>query len=449
MNSMVQNQLTAPCRIVQRDAATAAAFLRLPVVFRLWRALILAADAGGAGRASVVRHQPAPETAENKRHDVVDSNKQADAAPRRSEQFLQSTLDALTAHIAIVDEGGTILAVNAAWRRFAEINGLGWPDHGVGRSYLAACDDATERGDSEATAVAAGIRAVLSGEQESFEWEYPCHGPTERRWFVVRISRFVDAGRTRAVVAHENVTARRQAEEEHQAFLDAAAHDLKNPLAGIHVQAQLLRRRMRRGAELSQLEVSVAAIEAAVERTRLIIDELLDVARLRAGQPLEIARAETDLVALARTAIDAQHEMSENHQLRFEATVPQLVGGWDAARLARVLDNLLNNAIKYSPDGGTVTVHVAHEEDGSGSWAVVTVRDDGLGIPAADLPYLFTRFRRGRNVAGRISGSGIGLSGAKQIVEQHGGTITVASEEGQWTTVTVRLPFGVPQAALS
>src|SRR5205085_140437 len=124
------------------------------------------------------------------------------------------------------------------------------------------------------------------------------------------------------------------------------------------------------------------------------------------------------------------------HSIHVEATVSALVGLWDGARLERVLLNLFANAVKYSPDGGAISLTVSREDH----WAVVTVRDQGLGIPAADLPHIFERFHRAGNV-GRISGTGIGLAEARQIVEQHGGTVTVASQEGCGTTFTLRLPL--------
>ena len=128
---------------------------------------------------------------------------------------------------------------------------------------------------------------------------------------------------------------------------------------------------------------------------------------------------------------------------------------WDSARLERVLDNLLSNAVKYSPDGGLITVSIARERGSGGlspsptpdshapapsSWATVAVRDPGIGIPAADLPHTFHLFHRAGNV-GQIAGTGIGLAGVKQIVEQHGGAVTVESGEGDGSAFTVRLPL--------
>ena len=110
-------------------------------------------------------------------------------------------------------------------------------------------------------------------------------------------------------------------------------------------------------------------------------------------------------------------------------------------RLEQVFDNLLANAIKYSPLGGDIHISVYQETVDRQGWAVVSVRDDGIGIPAGDLPKLFTWFHRAANVGG-IPGSGLGLAGARAIVEQHGGAISVASSEGSGSTFTVRLPLG-------
>jgi len=127
-------------------------------------------------------------------------------------RLAQSAHDALSAHIAILDEQGTILEVNAAWKRFARENNLAGDRHGVGENYLTVCDAASGEFAEEASAMAAGIRGVITGQHEEFHLEYPCHSPGEQRWFIGRATRFVDDGVVRVVVAHENITVRKQAE---------------------------------------------------------------------------------------------------------------------------------------------------------------------------------------------------------------------------------------------
>jgi len=187
---------------------------------------------------------------------------------------------------------------------------------------------------------------------------------------------------------------------------------------------------------VAALEDGLRDIESAAGRAATLIDELLDAAHLEAGRPLDLRPTAVDAIALARGRVDEWQRTAPGHVIRVEAEHPTLVGSWDALRLSRILDNLLGNAVKYSPAGGTVTVRIARE----GGWALLAVRDEGIGIPAADLPHVFERLRRGGNVGG-IGGTGIGLAGVKRIVEQHGGTIAVESEEGVGSVFTVRLPL--------
>ncbi|HEX3640805.1 MAG TPA: ATP-binding protein, partial [Ktedonobacteraceae bacterium] len=124
-----------------------------------------------------------------------------------------------------------------------------------------------------------------------------------------------------------------------------------------------------------------------------------------------------------------------------EASVPELVISGDHVRLERVCTNLLSNAIKYSPQGETVTIAVSKVENESKSWAKLTVQDQGVGIPAEEVPHIFEPFYRASNIVDRIAGTGIGLASVSQIIEQHGGTITVQSEVGVGTTFIIYLPL--------
>ena len=125
----------------------------------------------------------------------------------------QRTLDSLSAHIAIIDETGAIVTVNKAWRDFARVNGLAAQNYAEGANYLRTCDSAAGAHSEEAAPFAEGIRSVLSGQREKFELEYPCHSPSERRWYIGRVTQFAADGPLRAVVAHENITKRKLAEE--------------------------------------------------------------------------------------------------------------------------------------------------------------------------------------------------------------------------------------------
>jgi signal transduction histidine kinase len=204
--------------------------------------------------------------------------------------------------------------------------------------------------------------------------------------------------------------------------------------------ANLRRRRATPTPETQPLIDALEQIETSAGRMAHQLDELVDASRLQAGRPLELRREPLDLIGLARQVIAEHQQTTERHLLQLMTGVPQLIGVWDSVRLGRVLDNLLSNAVKFSPRGGVIQVCVDFD-DVPDKCALLRVSDHGEGIPEEDLPHIFERFRRGGNVQGRIPGTGIGLSGAKRILEQHGGSINIESAVGEGTTVTVRLPL--------
>lgn len=131
-----------------------------------------------------------------------------------AERFIQSALDALSAHIAILNDNGDIIGVNSSWRKFANQNSFKDTDFGIGLNYLDVCDRSAELNSQDAPLVAKGIRDIISGHAEAFQLEYPCHSPTEKRWFVVRISSFRWESDLRVIVAHQNVSQLKNAQVE-------------------------------------------------------------------------------------------------------------------------------------------------------------------------------------------------------------------------------------------
>jgi signal transduction histidine kinase len=166
---------------------------------------------------------------------------------------------------------------------------------------------------------------------------------------------------------------------------------------------------------------------------------MTDVAQLQMGEPLSFDVALVDLTALVRHAAALLSPSSARCTL-VEPVGPALVRG-DAHRLERVIQNVVDNAVKFSAPQAPVVVRVEPQ----GTWFVIRVSDRGRGIPAEDLPRIFTRFYRGSNAAS-AKGSGIGLASAKAIVEQHGGRIDVRSTPDYGTTVSIRLPAATPRA---
>ena len=217
-------------------------------------------------------------------------------------------------------------------------------------------------------------------------------------------------------------------------FISAAAHDLKTPLTTLVAQAQFLERRAETEPSAPADLPGLRRIVREGRRLSSLVLELLDASRLEQGT-LVGEREPVDLVELAREV--ARHDSYDGHRITVAADAP-VVGSYDLRRIGQVLENLVENAVKYSPEGSEVRVAIA-QRNGE---AFIDVTDQGIGIPAADLPQIFQRFHRGSNVDDRrFAGMGLGLFISKGIVEQHGGRVSVESRVGAGSTFHVVLPL--------
>ena len=169
-------------------------------------------------------------------------NELLEAKVKEAQRFLLSTFDSLPSHVAVLDQEGTILAVNRAWQTFSETNGGSASSCGVGANYITACERASGDEMDQSWSVVQGVRKVMAGEIAEFHREYPCHGPEERRWFTVRVTPFVGEGPMRVLVTHENITERilvekslEQAQWEMVQRLARAA-EYRDDNTGLHIQ---------------------------------------------------------------------------------------------------------------------------------------------------------------------------------------------------------------------
>ena len=221
-------------------------------------------------------------------------------------------------------------------------------------------------------------------------------------------------------------------------LLAVAAHELKTPLTTVLGYTQTLQLRAARDGHCTRRDQdTLHVIAAQARRLQRLIDSVLDLARLHNGQ-MQIAKQVVDLAALARQAVANARLTAARHLIEFRGPDAPVVIVGDSVRLEQVLQNLLDNAVKYSPADGVITVCV---EQGNAK-AVLTVSDQGIGIPEAARAQLFERFYRASNLdRRRVQGTGIGLSIVSEIVALHGGVVEVDSTEGHGSTFTVRLPL--------
>jgi signal transduction histidine kinase len=223
-------------------------------------------------------------------------------------------------------------------------------------------------------------------------------------------------------------------------FLRTMAHDLKTPLTSLAWHAQVLARMESSGKLVEPGTLSsTTAIVASAQELMANIDELRDLVSLQHGAGLRLNREPFDLVALVSEAVATTGD-SGKHGVRLNGGSGPIVIEADRVRLKRVLCNLLDNAFKYSPPGSEVVITIEPAREHGRDGVLVHLQDQGAGIPSADLPFVFERYRRGSNVRDSIAGEGIGLASAQRLVESHGGRLTVWSQEGFGTTFSMWLP---------
>ncbi len=250
----------------------------------------------------------------------------------------------------------------------------------------------------------------------------------------------------RSAVAIDNALLYEEAQESARArdqFLAVAAHELRSPLTSMKGFAQLLLRRAKRLPGGSEWITPLQTIDAQVNRMTALVSRLLDVSRIEEKR-LQLHVEPVDMVEVVRGAAVEAQLAAEQHTVVARFAEESLVATVDRTRIEQVLANLLDNAIKYSPEGTTVEVTLrAGDND-----VIIAVTDEGPGIPADSLKRLFERYYRGMSSRSATEGLGLGLYVAHGIVIAHGGQMWVESEVGNGTTFSLSLPRGGPDAAI-
>ncbi|GGL24697.1 ATP-binding protein [Planomonospora parontospora] len=307
-------------------------------------------------------------------------------------------------------------------------------------------------------AVDAYLRALASG--EAAETVFRFRGLDDvTRWLWCRARPRREDGRLLVDGISSDVTEHYRLDEERERLLEeerrrverledldrmkdelvaVVSHELRSPIGAIRGYTEML---LDDPGLAGERRSFAEVIDRRSEHLQRLVDDLLDLARFDAGR-VGVDLRPVSLSGLVRDAVDDQRPAAAVKRLTVTADAPgRLPVRADPVRLRQVLDNLLSNAVRYTPVGGSVAVTARCE----GAEAVIAVADTGIGIPAEEYPRLFDRFFRASTArrAG-ITGTGLGLAVTRAVVEAHGGTVTAAPRRGGGTVFTVRLPVGGP-----
>jgi PAS domain S-box-containing protein len=344
------------------------------------------------------------------------------AATVADDELLQTMFAEAPDGIVMADQEGRCVAVNA---RFCEI---------VGRSrselMSMALADLVAPVETPRLASTRRRRLTHTGGIESGEWRVRAGGSEIT---VEANARTLANGRCLAVV--RDVSTRRRAESSRDEVLRSVSHELRSPLQSIALTAQQLGEKLQLGLEPQVLRVSVDRILRASRSMARLVEDLLDVASIEAGR-LGLRPVTLRPDTLVREAIDAFTAQAESQGIALTmaaVTATALVG--DQGRLLQALSNLVGNALKFTPPGGTVLVCADDDDDG---FVRISVVDSGPGLPREQVARAFEPFWQSRLADRR--GRGLGLAIAKGIVEAHGGSIWLESEPGRGTIVRFTVP---------
>jgi PAS domain S-box-containing protein len=398
----------------------------------------------------------------------ITERSRAEQEKRQWENFNRAVLDSLSASIAVLDPAGKYLAVNEAWSTFAEENELvvqSWRTD----NYLESVKRAAQTGDQLAAEALAGIRAVLNGELATFTQEYPCHSPTTKRWYYMRVGKLIGE-RMGVVVSHTDITERKNAEELlresnrtledamralntkneevhamtqqlwHSAKLASVgelaagiAHELNNPLATVSLRVESVLNRMP-ADDVRRRPLEVVQQEA--KRMGNLVAGLLQFSR-RSQDESSSVEVRDEL----QKALELVHHLTHKRRIKIVQEIqPGLPSVFaDRQKLRQLFLNLLTNAIDAMPSGGTLTLRAALSRLENDQSAVqIEIADTGAGIPPEHLQKVLEPFF---TTKAEGHGTGLGLAICRRVVQEHNGTMQFFSEMGKGTTVRIVLPL--------
>ena len=372
------------------------------------------------------------------------------AAQENERRTLQTIIDALPAGVILRNKGGKPFVYNEAALKLAYNYGEVQTALETGQTPIEPVWEIT-RPDGTVIGPDAFPSQVVIQTEEPVETSHLFVRQRDGRLVPILLNAVplqdAEGNYTRGLSVFQDITALKELERHKDEFISVASHELRGPLTVIRGQTQLLQRQLRRQEKhgetvpgLPYIMESMESIEAQTARLNDLVNDLLDVSRIQAGK-LNLQRGTVPLMPLITKAIQHWKPASDRHVLGLETDMPagEVLGHWDARRVEQILNNLLGNALKYSPEGGNVEVWVQVNEQKR--HVLIRVRDEGLGIPPEALPHLFERFYRAGNVSS-IGGTGLGLFISRQLAVAHGGDLWAESAGlAKGSTFFLRLPL--------
>jgi two-component system NtrC family sensor kinase len=328
-------------------------------------------------------------------------------------QKLETILDHIEDGVIILDSNDNLLLLNPAVRRAF---GIDKEEQITGKNVFSVIPHQDLR-----NLITMGRSNPLQYHEISFE---------DERVFNAQYASIPGIG---IAVTMQNITYLKQIDHMKNEFISTVSHDLRSPLTAILGYVELLD---RVGTVNDQQKDFIRRVQVSVQSVTALINDLLELGKIEAGISGMVDTVPVD--AVLNFAIENfSYQIAEkklNLQTNLPAQVPLIYG--NPVRIRQMLDNLLGNALKYTPVGGDIVINITTEAD----QLLLQISDTGPGIPPADQPHIFEKFYRGSNVASKVTGSGLGLAIVKSIVETHHGRIWVDSVYGKGSTFTVVLP---------
>lgn len=350
------------------------------------------------------------------------------------------SINQIPQQVAVIDADGNLVWVNQAWKVFGAENDASPAATGPGQNYLAVCRTSAENGDRSAGSAASGIWAVIRNEIPTFTMEYPCHSPGEHRWFTLTVQPLLGSDQRLYLLTHTNITERKLVENEKDQYVGLITHELKTPLSSVIGPLSVLQSGIVPLSESEKVKDLLGIANSNCARMNALISDILDNEAIIEGK-FAVNLEPVECVELLRSSVEALQGYAIQFKVKliYEAPKGALWIKGDRGRLEQALANLVSNAIKFSPEGETVSVGLSVTDENR---VRVTISDKGSGIAPELHGKVFKKFFQTEDSkAGGRKGTGLGLFITKEIIEAHEGRVAFTSLPGQGTSFFFDLPL--------